>query len=191
MSSGAAADGPQVVTLDERAQPSGSMPKLDAHRGDGHRHLAFSVVLRDEQDRVLLQRRASTKHHFAGDWANTCCSHPEPGERVRDAAARRLGEELGLHAPPRLEPWAAFSYEARDERSGLIEVEYDVVVTGRVDAEVALDPDPAEVAEVAWFDTGELTRLLLDPTRRVAPWLPLVLETLREGPSTIAPRIPL
>lgn len=166
----------QVITLDASMRPTGAMGKLEAHQGAGHLHLAFSVLLRAHDGRVLLQRRAEGKHHFAGDWANTCCSHPRPGETIRAAATRRLGEELGLADAPELTPWAAFTYEARDERSGLIEVEYDVVLTGTMAVDHPLDPAPREVAELAWMDGAAVEALLHDDTQRVAPWLVPVLE---------------
>jgi isopentenyldiphosphate isomerase len=28
------------------------------------------------RDKVLIQRRALTKYHTPGLWANTCCTHP-------------------------------------------------------------------------------------------------------------------
>lgn len=36
-------------------------------------HRAFSVFLFDRKGRVLMQRRADSKHTFAGYWTNTCC----------------------------------------------------------------------------------------------------------------------
>lgn len=36
-------------------------------------HRAFSVFLFDRQGKVLMQRRADSKHTFAGFWTNTCC----------------------------------------------------------------------------------------------------------------------
>ncbi|CAN0584899.1 unnamed protein product, partial [Ectocarpus sp. 12 AP-2014] len=36
-------------------------------------HRAFSVFLFDKKGRVLMQRRAGSKHTFAGYWTNTCC----------------------------------------------------------------------------------------------------------------------
>lgn len=36
-------------------------------------HRAFSVFLFDKKGRVLMQRRADSKHTFAGYWTNTCC----------------------------------------------------------------------------------------------------------------------
>ena len=48
--------------------------------------------------RTLLQQRAAAKTRFPLRWANACCGHPAPGEAVTVAAARRLGEELGVTA---------------------------------------------------------------------------------------------
>ncbi|CAN0381025.1 unnamed protein product, partial [Discosporangium mesarthrocarpum] len=36
-------------------------------------HRAFSVFLFDTQGRLLMQKRASSKHTFPDFWTNTCC----------------------------------------------------------------------------------------------------------------------
>ena len=36
------------------------------------------------------------KYHSPGLWTNTCCSHQRDGESTKDAANRRLMEEMGL-----------------------------------------------------------------------------------------------
>ena len=71
-------------------------------------HRAFSVFLFDDQDRLLLQQRASEKITFPDMWTNTCCSHPlavagETGSTLVDsvegakrAAQRKLDHELGI-----------------------------------------------------------------------------------------------
>jgi isopentenyl-diphosphate Delta-isomerase len=167
----------EVVTLDADARPDGRMEKMAAHRPPGQAHLAFSVLLESPDDRVLLQRRADGKHHFRGAWANTCCSHPAPDEPLVAAARRRLREELGLEADLELECWGAFWYRAVDEDSGLVEVEYDVVVRGRLDEGTALAPDPAEVAETAWVSWSDAMALAVDDEVVAAPWLAKVLHT--------------
>ena len=51
-----------------------AIDKLEAHVSNV-RHVAVSIfVFKD--NRLLLQRRAKTKYHSAGLWANTVCSHP-------------------------------------------------------------------------------------------------------------------
>lgn len=47
--------------------------KLQAHV-DNIPHVAISIFIFNGE-RLLLQKRASTKYHSAGLWANTVCSH--------------------------------------------------------------------------------------------------------------------
>ena len=84
-----------VVLVDEADGEIGTAPKLDAHR-QGRLHRALSVIVRDPQGRILLQKRHAAKYHSGGLWTNTCCSHPRPDEPVAAAATRRLREEMGF-----------------------------------------------------------------------------------------------
>src|SRR5690349_15374146 len=88
----------QVVLVDEHDRPLGTAPQLEAHQAGGRLHRAFSVFIFDAAGRMLLQRRAPSKYHFAGLWTNACCSHPQPDEPVVEAARTRLREEFGFDA---------------------------------------------------------------------------------------------
>lgn len=177
-----------VVVLDPAAGIVGETDKLSAHRPPPTRHLAFSVALFDATGATLLQRRAAGKYSFAGRWSNTCCSHPRPGEPVRVAARRRLGEELGLDIGP-LEVRGAFWYRAEDPASGLAEHEYDIVLVGRIRGPIR--PDPAEASEVALRQPDELLAEYRDDDARFTPWLPSVLRTALGPPRPVAPGVPL
>ena len=50
-----------IILTDEWDQVIGPGSKIAAHRGTGAYHRAFSVLLFDNQKRLLLQRRASDK----------------------------------------------------------------------------------------------------------------------------------
>jgi isopentenyldiphosphate isomerase len=39
---------------------------------------------------MLIQRRALSKYHSGGLWANSCCSHPRYGERFETSVQNRL-----------------------------------------------------------------------------------------------------
>src|SRR5437868_14391149 len=90
--------GDAVILVDADDRPVGTMGKLEAHR-QGLRHRAISVIVRDRENRLLLQQRAASKYHSGGLWTNTCCSHPRPGEDTFAAAERRLAEEMGFTCP--------------------------------------------------------------------------------------------
>ena len=169
-----------VELVDAAGIPTGSSTVDDAHRAPGKLHRAFSVLLVDGAGRLLLQRRSAAKTRFPLRWANACCGHPGPGEPVITAAVRRLGEELSI-VDILLEPLGVYAYRADDPDTGRVEHEYDHVLLGRVGDDLAVAPDPAEVAELRWVDPAALTREIADEPHAFAPWLAGVLALLPDG----------
>lgn len=138
---------PTVVIVAEDGMAAGEMSRQAAHTAPGVLHLAVSLQVVDPDGRWLLQRRADTKAAFAGRWANSCCTHPAPGESAGAAVIRRVHEELGLVVDDLFEA-GSFKYRALDERSGLVEHELDHVFVAIADTAGALCC-PEEVSEVA------------------------------------------
>lgn len=166
-----------VELVDSNGRALGSATVEEAHRAPGMMHRAFSVFLRDESGRVLLQQRAAVKTRFPLRWGNTCCGHPGPGERTGDAAARRLAEELGVSGVP-LREVGVYSYYAEDPATGRVEYEYDHVLVGEVSSGAAVPADPDEVADLRWMSVADLRTALAENPRSYAPWLPGVTEVL-------------
>lgn len=148
-----------------------------AHEPPGLLHRAFSVVLTDAAGRILLQRRAAAKTRFPLRWANACCGHPRPGEPPATAAARRVGEELGIAAPP-LTGVGVYQYFAADPATGRVEREYDHVLLGSFSDALTLRPDPDEVAELRWLSLPDLRHDLGQRPEAYAPWLEGVVNCL-------------
>ena len=98
----------QVILVDSNDTVTGSMSKSEAHLGDGALHRAFSILLFDNNDRLLMQKRANHKITFPDVWANTVCSHPlfdkdeldndDVGSGAKLAAIRKMEQELGITA---------------------------------------------------------------------------------------------
>ena len=88
-----------IILVDLLDREIGYEEKMKAHvRPLLHR--AFSIFLYHD-GKFLLQRRAFSKYHSWGLWANTCCSHPRRGETLAQAVDRRLREETGVSCPVR------------------------------------------------------------------------------------------
>lgn len=163
-----------VELVDAGGTALGSLQVAEAHTAPGRLHRAYSVMLLDEQGRILLQQRAAVKTRFALRWANACCGHPAPGQGVLDAAGERLIEEIGLPGVP-LQDAGVYLYRAEDPHTGRVEHEYDHVVVGLVPVDVPLEPDPAEVAGVRWVTPEELRADLAAHPDHYSPWLGGVL----------------
>jgi len=155
----------------------GTATVVAAHTAPGQLHRAFSVLLFDGAGRTLLQRRAAVKTRFAHRWANTCCGHPAPDEPAAVAASRRLAEEIGVRGLELAEV-GVYTYRAGDPATGRVEHEYDHVLVARVATDIALAPDPAEVAGTRWTPADELIAELARPEsqQEYAPWLSGVLQ---------------
>jgi isopentenyl-diphosphate delta-isomerase len=155
----------QVVTVDDAGTITGVAGIDEAHQPPGRLHLALSVQLVDADERWIVQRRAASKLLFPSHWANSCCTHPKPGEALTAAASRRVSEELGVQVM-HLEHRGTFVYNAYDAISGMVEYELDHVYLGRVTG--PLRPSAAEVEEVAHLSLRDATALFA--TDVAAPW---------------------
>jgi isopentenyl-diphosphate delta-isomerase len=159
-----------VELVDPSGDAVGTATVSDAHSAPGQLHRAFSVLLFDPDGRTLLQQRSSVKTRFPLRWANSCCGHPSPGVSVVEAAARRLAEELGVTGISLVDV-GVYTYRAEDQATGRVEHEYDHVVVGHVAADLAVAPDPNEVAATRWVPAAELEA----GGQEYAPWLSGVL----------------
>lgn len=150
--------------VDGRLTPVG---KLEVHQ-KGLRHKAVSVFV-VEGARVLIQRRALSKYHTPGLWANTCCTHPRWDEDPATCAVRRLREELGITG---LFPAFADRVEYRaDVGNNLIEHELVDIFVAEAQPGLLVSPNPDEVAEVRWVDLYDLSAEVLRTPAKFTPWM--------------------
>ena len=172
-----------VIQVSENDQVIGPISKLDSHSGAGEYHRAFSVLLFNSNNELLLQRRSMDKVTFPGVWANSCCSHPLHSEEeldetnamgVKRAAVRKLEQELGI-SPDSISIddfvfMTKMRYSSRMNQEW-IERELDHILV--IQADVDVNPNTNEVSEVMWVNRDQLEMMLLEERaaeEAVAPW---------------------
>ncbi|KAI1806209.1 Isopentenyldiphosphate isomerase [Daldinia bambusicola] len=183
------------IVLDNNDNPIGTASKKLCHLmtniDKGLLHRAFSVFLFDDQNRLLLQQRASEKITFPDMWTNTCCSHPLgiPGETgsnlpdsidgVKRAAQRKLDQELGIKKEQ--VPFEDFHFLTRihykapsDGKWGEHEIDYILFIKANVD----LNVNPNEVRDTKYVTADELKALFKDPTLKFTPWFKLICQSM-------------
>ncbi|MCB1858881.1 MAG: isopentenyl-diphosphate Delta-isomerase [Gammaproteobacteria bacterium] len=165
----------EYVTLaDSCGNPAGRLEKLAAHQNGGALHLGFSILVFNAAGQLLLQKRAAEKYHFAGLWSNSCCGHPRPGERVADAAERRLAEEFGFTTT--LQLIKTLNYQADDPRSGLTEREHLSIFVGGYNQEPR--PNPVEIGDWRWEGLGDLERQARQNPSQYTPWFLILIREI-------------
>jgi len=159
-----------VVLVDERDIEHGVMEKLEAHE-KGLLHRAFSVFVFNDKQELLLQRRALHKYHSAGLWTNTCCSHPRPNETIKDAANRRLFEEMGMSCDLNIK--TSFVYKA-DFDNGLTEHEFDYILFGTSEQAPIINEE--EVSEYKWQTIEDIKKDIASNPHDYTAWFRIALE---------------
>ncbi len=163
----------RVVLVDENDKEIGTEEKIRAHKNGGKLHRAFSILIFNSKREMLIQKRADSKYHWPGVWANACCSHPRPGEKTEDAVHRRLMEEMGFDT--KLKELFSFIYRATFD-NGLTEWELDHVFVGEYDMEPK--PNPKEVGDYDWVQIQELNKSIIDNPEKYSPWFKIILKKI-------------
>jgi isopentenyl-diphosphate Delta-isomerase len=158
-----------VILVDETDRETGTMEKMEAHR-KGVLHRAFSILLFNSRGELLLQKRSSLKYHSGGLWTNTCCSHPQPGEDIIQAANRKLKQEMGIDL------YTEFAFKFIYKTSldhQLIEHEYDYVLIGQFDGQPVINPD--EVEDWKFIDMASVKREIENSPEIYTYWFKVIL----------------
>jgi isopentenyl-diphosphate delta-isomerase len=163
-----------LVLVNEKDEAVGTMEKMEVHR-KALLHRAFSVFLFNSKGEMFLQRRALKKYHSGGLWTNACCSHPFPSEIPTSAAMRRMKEELGFDTP--VEPAFTFIYKAALDNE-LTEYEFDHVLVGTYDGEVALNED--EVGDFCFRSMEDLKEHVSHYPNKYTEWFKIALPMLED-----------
>ena len=179
-----------VILVDESDNELGYASKVESHHDHGLLHRAFSVLLFNENNELLLQKRADSKVTFPGVWANSCCSHPLYSELEREiknnlgvkrAAVRKLDQELGIKSEQlpidNFHFITKMMYSSRmDENWIEREIDHVLMIKSNVD----VDFNPNEVSAVKWVSREQLEEMLVDEEidGEIAPWFRCIASRL-------------
>ncbi len=163
----------QVILVDRNNKKIGLEEKIKAHQ-KGLLHRAFSIFIFNSNRELLLQQRAKTKYHSGKLWSNTVCSHPQPNEAYKQAAQRRLKEEMGFSC--KLKKLFCFTYQVSFD-NGLHENEYDCIFIGQFNG--AVKPNKEEVMAYQWISIENLKQDILSQPHKYTAWLKIALPKLK------------
>lgn len=143
-----------IPLVDDNDNIIGHAEKMEVHLS-GLLHRAFSILVFNDKNEILIHQRAFGKYHSPGLWTNTCCGHPNEGEAMEAAVHRRLQEEMGFDCE--LSHKFTFRYKAVFE-NGLTENEIDHVYIGIFNETFTVNPD--EVADYKWISIAQTIELI-------------------------------
>jgi len=135
-------------------------------------HRAVNVMIFDDSDRLLLQKRSPTKDICADRWDLSVSEHLKPEETFRQAAIRGLKEELDICLSDEI----PLITKARDCHLS----KHDYPQQGKKDYEWnecwfvkyggAFKIDEVEVVEARWVSLPQVSKLRSESELTLTPW---------------------
>ena len=176
--------GENCILVDENDKIIGKDSKVNCHIGNGKLHRAFSVLLFNNSNELLIQKRAREKITFPSIWANSCCSHPlhidseiKGIEGAKTAAKRKMEQELGINPEEinreHLQYITKMRYKARADKKW---IEYEIDYIFVIKCDVKINPNKIEIEDTKYVNPEELEELFLDKNAKIGPWFRLIKE---------------
>lgn len=161
----------EIILVNEDDNEIGTSEKNHGHK-NSLLHRAVSVFIFNENKQLLMQCRSKYKYHSPNKWSNTCCGHPIPGETEKEAAIRRLDEELHIKNP-NICFHSKFRYFS-DVGSGMFENEITHIFIGTLDKNKHISFNTEEVSSVSWMNIYDIKKSLEENPASYTKWFSLM-----------------
>ena len=154
--------------IDAQRQPTGETGVRGTVLPQGRYHLVVNVVIFNEKDEMLIQKRHECKDSYPGYWDISAAGSALQGETSHQAAVRETKEEIGVDIDLTGMP-AALSFAHRHSIQ-------DVYILRRELDPAALQLQETEVQAVRWASREEVQAMLAEGT--FVPYAPSALNLL-------------
>ena len=177
-----------LIQVDGQDKVIGPVERLEAHRGNGILHRGLVVVVKNQEDKVLLTQRSMTRPDlpfpasFPGFWGVTMAGHPKWGQNdyITQMTAE-LNEELQLKIKSAdLEFLGKFQYHAPDPTypnpqtpPDFMLSEWEVCGVGLLHTAQEPKINSTELSSSRWVEGSAVASTLA--TLRAAPWASIVV----------------
>lgn len=129
-------------------------------------HRISSVFIKDDEGRMLLQRRGSGVKLYPNCWDQAAGGHVDEGFTYETTAANELAEEVGLHD---LQLQVVATYRFSTHEDDKIINQFVRVFLATVPHDTPLQPQADEVSELQWFTPEGLKRMIADQPEVFTP----------------------
>jgi isopentenyl-diphosphate delta-isomerase len=171
-----------LILVDGNDKPLGTEEKVKCHLPQGRLHRAFTILLFNNDGKLLLTQRSVSKMLWPGDWDGTVASHPRQSETYVSSAERRLPEELGITC--KLEYLYKFEYHVPYKDVGS-ENEVCGTLMGIIENSEKIKLVEDEISAIRWVTFDELLSEIDKSPRIFCPWMIVALYFLPESKNNI------
>ncbi|MFC1692492.1 NUDIX domain-containing protein [Candidatus Latescibacterota bacterium] len=138
--------------VDSAGKVIGTATREECHNGSFRLHGVVHVLVFDDTDRLILQKRSRTKYIQPDKWDTSIGGHISSGETISKALKREAEEELGI---------IDADFEKLYSYIMVSDIEKEYVTTFRCFWKGKINFDKDEIEEVRSFSKEEIESLLV------------------------------
>lgn len=161
----------RVIFVDENDNIVGAGPREEAWE-KGYYTRNIRLVIRDENGRVLSQKRSADKKLYPGMWTVAAGGHVDEGETWETAAQRETKEEIGIDIEVSLVGEFVFKDDTEGKKVRQILRVYEGVTSSAAQFTV----DTSEVEKVEWYELDTLKSQMVATPQKFTPSFREVIE---------------
>ncbi len=154
----------RLIFVDENDQPVGVGDRREAWV-KGYYTRNISVMLRDQNGRVLSQKRNTRVASYPGMWTVAASGHVDEGETWDTAAYRETQEEIGISTDLKHVGNCIFKDDVDDKKIRRIIHVYE----GIIDSSAQFTLQEAEVDDTKWYTLADLKSLIQQHPEQFTP----------------------
>ena len=144
-----------IIFVDEEDAPIGSGAREEAWAKGIYVRIVRTII-KDENGRILSQRRSLKKKSYPNRWTDSASGHVDVDDTYESAVARELQEELGIDINLKF----IGKFASKDVTDGKTILEFNAIYEGSVDSSQQFNLQKSEVSDVRWFDIDDLYKLI-------------------------------
>ena len=168
----------KIMIIDEKDCNIGYEEKQYVHQNN-ILHRAFSLIIYDENNEyMLIQKRASDKYHSGGLWTNACCSHftkDDENKMKEDIIKERTNHELKIIINNKIQFLFKFHYNVKF-LNNIYENEIDYLYKTHVNININIfNYNKNEVSDIKWMKVSDLQKDILINRNHYTEWFQKIM----------------
>jgi isopentenyl-diphosphate delta-isomerase len=154
----------RIIFVDENDIPIGVGTREEAWAKGIYVRIVRSI-LKDENGRILSQRRSSLKKSYPDRWTDSASGHVDEGDTYDTAIERELSEELGIYT----ELTFIGKFPSKDVIGDKTILEFNAIYEGTIDSTSKLELQESEVSDTKWYELNELKEIMKNEPELFTP----------------------
>lgn len=162
----------RIQFVDENDNPIGAGPREEAWSKKLH-HRVVQVILRNESDELLIQRRSAAKKSYPNIWTCSASGNVDEGESYETTANREMVEEIGVNT----ELKQTGKILVIELKGGNDVPVFHMAFEGVIPGTTKIEMQESEVSETKWISLSDLKQLMCEHPDDFTPGF---LESIRK-----------